>query len=69
MNLDIIRVGLKRFAKGFVAGGIAQVVLIVGAGLQFHNLQDIRTWLTALAFGFVTGGLLGIEKMLQGTPK
>jgi hypothetical protein len=68
MNLTIIQAGLKRFAKGFIAGGIAQVVLIIGAGFQFHNLEDIRTYVTAILFGFVTGGLLAVEKMVNYTP-
>lgn len=57
-------VGFRRFLKGFVAGGIAQVVLIIGPGLQFRNLEDIRAILTSLTFGFLVGGLLGVQKML-----
>lgn len=68
MNLEIFKAGLKRFGKGFVAGGIAQVALIVGAGFQFHNLEDLRTWGTAILFGFLTGGLLAVEKMLNYIP-
>lgn len=68
MNLDTLQAGIKRFVKGFIAGGVAQVVLIVGAGLQFHNLTDVRTYATAIAFGFLTGGLLAVEKMLNYTP-
>jgi hypothetical protein len=63
MNIALIQAGLKRFAKGFIAGGLSSVVLIVGAGFQFHNLEDLRTYGTALLFGFLTGGLLAIEKM------
>jgi hypothetical protein len=68
MNTEIIRAGLKRFAKGFIAGGIAQVLLIVGAGMQLHNLEDLKTYGAAIAFGFLTGGLLAIEKMYNFTP-
>lgn len=55
----------KRFAKGFLAGGLSSVSLIIGAGFQFHNLADVRTYFTALLFGFLTGGLLAIEKMMS----
>jgi hypothetical protein len=68
MNIDKINAVIKRFMKGFIAGGIAQVLLIVGAGLQFHNLEDLRTYGIAIVFGFLTGGLLAVEKMLNYTP-
>lgn len=68
MNIDLVNAGIRRFLKGFVAGGVASVVLIVGAGFQFHNLADLKTWLTSLAFAFVTGGLLAVEKMYNFTP-
>ncbi len=57
----------RRFLKGFLAGGIAQVVLIIGPGLSFHNLEEIRNIAATLVFAFIVGGLLGVEKMLQPT--
>lgn len=68
MTPDVIMAGLRRFGKGFFAGGLASVVLIVGAGFQFHNLADLKTWLTSLLFAFLTGGILAVEKMLNYTP-
>ena len=65
MNIPQIQAGLKRFAKGFLAGGIAQVALIIGPGLSFHSLDDIRAIITALTFGFIVGGLLSVQKMLS----
>lgn len=62
------QLGLRRFAKGFVAGGIAQVVLIVGPGLHFSTLKDITSITVTLVFAFMVGGLLGVEKMLSFVP-
>lgn len=61
------QVGFRRFLKGFVAGGLAQVVLIIGPGLTFSNLEDVKAIVTALVFGFITGGLLAVQKMLSFT--
>lgn len=66
---QVLSAGLKRFAKGFVAGGLSSVMLIIGAGFQFHNLADFRTWLTSLVFAFLTGGLLAVEKMYNYIPQ
>ena len=63
MNVPLLESVLVRFTKGFIAGGIAQVLLIVGPGLSFHSLGDVKTVLTAVVFAFLTGGLLAIEKM------
>lgn len=68
MDLDRVRAGLRRFVKGFIAGGLSSVVLIVGAGFQFHNLEDLKTYGTALTFAFLTGGLLAVEKMYNFVP-
>lgn len=55
---------LKRFLKGFLAGGIAQAVLIINGGLNIHNIEDLKGLGFALVAGFITGGLLAVEKML-----
>jgi len=53
-----------RFLKGFAAGGIAQVILIINAGLTISNIADMKAVLTAVVVGFLTGGLLAMQKML-----
>jgi hypothetical protein len=63
--MTTLSAGAKRFLKGFLAGGLAQVVLIVGPGLHFATLADIRAIVTSLVFGFIVGGMLAVEKMLQ----
>jgi len=60
---------IKRFLKGFIAGGIASVVLALQAGITISSLTDVKTLLTALGVAFVTGGLLAIEKGLNWTPE
>lgn len=67
MNEQIL-LGFRRFAKGFLAGGLAQVALIIGPGMSFETLQDIKALATILAVGFITGGILAVEKMLSYTP-
>ena len=66
--MNVVAMGLKRFAKGFVAGGVAQVLLIIGPGLSFHSLAEVKTLVSTLIFGFLVGGLLAIEKMYQLKP-
>lgn len=53
-----------RFLKGFVAGGIAQVILIINAGLTISSIADVKAVFTAVVVGFLTGGLLAMQKML-----
>ena len=64
MSAPQIMAGLKRFAKGFLAGGIAQVVLIIGPGLNFKSFEDLKAIATAVVFGFLVGGLLGVQKLI-----
>jgi hypothetical protein len=58
---------LKRFLKGFIAGGLAQIALIISAGVTFHNLAEAKALVTVLIAGFISGGLLAVEKMLFWT--
>jgi hypothetical protein len=58
---------LKRFLKGFLAGGIAQVALIIQGGVTIHNLADAKAIGAVALSAFVTGGLLALEKMLNWT--
>lgn len=65
---ETLLVGLKRFVKGFIAGGVAQAVLIMQAGLTFHDVTELRNVGWMLLAGFITGGLLALEKMLMYEP-
>ncbi len=65
MSVSQIQAGLRRFAKGFLAGGLAQVALIINAGVTIRNLADIKAVLAVLVAGFITGGILAVQKMLS----
>lgn len=66
-HMNKFKVGLRRFLKGFFAGGLAQVALVIGPGLTFSNLEDVKSILTAVVFGFITGGILAVQKMISYT--
>jgi|GEM_PF-2545666 len=60
-----LKVTLRRFIKGFVAAGLAQVAILINAGITIHNLADARNLLTVLGTAFIAGGLLGLEKLVN----
>jgi hypothetical protein len=59
----MFKIVLKRFLKGFLAGGLAQVALVAGGGLTINNLADIKNVSIVLLAAFITGGLLGLQKL------
>lgn len=61
----MIKSAINRFVKGFLAGGIAQVVLIINAGITINSIVDIKVIVTAIFIGFLTGGLLAVQKMIS----
>lgn len=54
---------LKRFAKAFVSGGVASLLLALSQAPT--SLEHLKAWLLALGVAFLTGGLMAIEKTLQ----
>jgi hypothetical protein len=46
--MDRILAGLKRFAKGFMAGGLAQAGLVLSAGISFKSLAEAKALGTVL---------------------
>jgi len=58
---------VKRFAKGFVAGGIAGALLVINSGIVVSSIDDLKKLGLAVVVGFITGGLLAIEKALNWT--
>lgn len=59
---------IKRFFKGFVAGGVSSAALILHAGVAVHSFGDLKQLGGALFIAFVTGGLLAIEKAINWSP-
>lgn len=56
---------VKRFLKGFVAGGIASALMIVKSTSVLSTWHDMQMFAFALIVGFITGGLLAVEKALS----
>jgi len=59
----------KRFLKGFVAGGLAEVVVKLTAGVSISSLADLKNLGATLLLAFFVGGLLAIQKWLSWTPE
>jgi hypothetical protein len=53
-----------RFLKGFIAGGLANIVPILVGTINIHDLTSAKALLSILTTSFLTGGLLAIEKMI-----
>lgn len=63
MDYEKFVVLAKRFARGFVAGGLASVVSMIQAGIVINTIEDLRPIGYAMATAFITGGILAIEKL------
>lgn len=51
-----------RLLKGFVAGGMASLLLQLSQTTQISDMLDLKKWALALFVAFVTGGILALEK-------
>jgi len=58
---------VKRFGKGFIAGGVAGALLVINSGVVITSVEDLKKLGMAVVVGFITGGLLAIEKALNWT--
>lgn len=65
---QMYKVVLKRFAKGFIAGGIATTIALLNSGVTIKSLEDLKALLVSLLIGFITGGLMAIEKAFTYRP-
>jgi hypothetical protein len=58
---------LKRLVKGFIAGAVSSMVLVIPTTTS--SFADVKFWLSALLiagiFGGVTGVILAVEKWSQ----
>jgi len=66
--MSVYLLGFRRFVKGFLAGGIAAVLVSINSGVSFNSLVQLRGLFIVLATAFVTGGLLAVEKMMGYVP-
>lgn len=57
--------GLKRFLKGFLAGGVGAVFVVTSSGVSFSTLGEAKHLGLVILGAFLTGGLLAIEKMVN----
>jgi hypothetical protein len=56
---------LKRFIRGFVAGGLASVAAQLATNIVISNIADLKKLGISLAVAFISGGILAIEKALR----
>lgn len=54
-----------RFVKGFIAGGLASVGVLLQAGVASTDLKKLSL---SLATAFFAGGLLAVEKAYNWQP-
>ncbi len=66
MDIQICKTVALRFVRGFVAGGIASMVLVLQAGVMINSVEDLKQLGAALSVAFITGGLLALDKLIRG---
>jgi undecaprenyl pyrophosphate phosphatase UppP len=69
MNYDQLVAITKRFARGFLSGGIGAAAALLAAGVSVTNAEDLKKFAIALVAAFVSGGLLAIDKLLRYEPE
>lgn len=58
----MVKTVLKRFLKGFAAGGVSSMLVVLNSPIGIAGLADFKMLASALLVAFLTGGLLAIEK-------
>jgi len=64
MNTEFKAV-FMRFARAFVAGGLASIAAMLALGAQVKSWEDLGQFVVALAIAFMTGGLMALDKLLR----
>lgn len=68
MTSDSIKIVLKRFLKGFLAGAVSAMITFYGSG-SIGGWSEFSDWIGALAFagtmGGIGGGLLALDKFFN----
>lgn len=65
MDKQMVSSVLKRFLKGFLAGGVSSVILILNTGVSISSISDLKQFAVSLGVAFFTGGLMALEKGLR----
>ena len=67
MNETLKRVA-RRFARAFVAGGVASVATFIAAGTPVTEFKDINNLAFPLFMAFLSGGIMALDKLLRDAP-
>lgn len=62
--MDRLKSAGLRFIKGFVAGGLSSVAVLLPVSVG----TDLKKFSLSILIAFISGGLLAIEKMINWTP-
>lgn len=62
---DMMKMLGMRFARAFVSGGLATMVLELSNKPDLGTITDTKVWAVSLIIGFLTGGLMAIEKAIR----
>lgn len=67
--MDRLQVAVKRFAKAFIAGGLASAGALLAAGVSLRSLDEAKNFGVVLATAFLAGGLMALEKAVSYVPE
>ena len=54
-----------RFLRGFLAGGVSSVLVVINSGATISNLADLKQFGVSLGIAFLSGVLLAVDKFLR----
>lgn len=54
-----------RFARVFVSGGLAALVVQLATVPHLSTLEEMKTWISILAVSFIAGGIAALDKALR----
>lgn len=63
MNKEKLYSALGKFAKGMLAGGVAQVAVAISAGVPVTSLSEVKNLTYIILTAFLTGAVLAGYKM------
>lgn len=59
-----------RYLRGFVAGGLANLVAILAANqFNIHSLAELKAFGLSIGMGFIVGGILALDKLIRYVPE